>query len=86
MKASERAEKRHRGGAFEESPEAEADQPSLPSSKGFLLRLTRGTDSTLASFSGRIEHVDTGRRRRFASREEFFAALTVLLREHGGKE
>ncbi|HVN87637.1 MAG TPA: hypothetical protein VMW17_22600 [Candidatus Binatia bacterium] len=51
----------------------------LPSEKAFVLQLTRDTDPTLVSFAGRIEHLSTGRRRRFQKPEEFLSALRALL-------
>ena len=53
--------------------------PELPTEKGFLVQLTRDTGPTLASFAGRVEHLASGRRARFASFEAFREALSRLL-------
>ena len=57
------------------------ERPELPSEKAFVLKLSRETGQMLAPFAGRVEHLSTGRRVRFATVEEFLAALTRLLDE-----
>lgn len=61
------------GGAF--APEA----PELPTGKAFVLQLSRETGATLEPFSGRVEHLATGRRARFENFEDFRAAMIRLL-------
>ena len=59
-----------------------ADQPGapeLPSWKAFLVQLTRETDPKLETFSGRLEHLSTGKRVRFATHEDFLSALRQLI-------
>jgi len=53
--------------------------PELPTEKAFVLHLGRDTGPRLEPFTGRVEHLSTGRRLRFATFEEFVAALTRLL-------
>jgi hypothetical protein len=53
--------------------------PELPSTKAFVLQLTRATGPTLEPFAGRVEHLSTGRRTRFETVEEFLTALRHLL-------
>jgi hypothetical protein len=53
--------------------------PELPSTKAFVLQLTRATGPTLEPFAGRVEHLSTGRRTRFETVEGFLAALRRLL-------
>ena len=51
----------------------------LPTEKAFVLQLTRASGPRLATFAGRVEHLLTGRRARFATLEEFVAALGRFL-------
>jgi hypothetical protein len=46
-----------------------------------VLQFSRDTGPTLQPFAGRVEHLDTGRRVRFATFEEFQQAVIRLLRE-----
>jgi len=57
------------------------DAPELPTGKAFVLQLSRDTGPTLQPFAGRVEHLASGRRLRFASFEDFRAAVVRLLRE-----
>jgi hypothetical protein len=57
------------------------ERPELPTEKAFVLKLSRDTGHMLAPFAGRLEHLSTGRRARFATVEEFLAALIRLLDE-----
>jgi len=59
----------------------ELDAPELPTGKAFVLQLSRDTGPTLRPFAGRVEHLASGRRARFASFEDFRAAVTRLLAE-----
>ena len=63
------------------SPEAS----ELPTEKAFVVQLTRDSDAGLETFAGRVEHVATGRRLRFADFAAFQAAVARLLAEsrHG---
>ena len=58
-----------------------AAAPELPTGKAFVLQLSRETGPTLEPFAGRVEHLATGRRARFATFEEFQAAVIRLLSE-----
>jgi hypothetical protein len=53
----------------------------LPSEKAFVLQLARSTDRQLRSFSGRVEHLASGRRRRFESVGQFLEQVTRLLHD-----
>ena len=55
--------------------------PELPKGKAFVLQLSRETGSALSPFTGRVEHLATGRRLRFESLATFQAALIRLLTE-----
>ena len=59
----------------------ELNAPELPTGKAFVLQLSRETGPTLRPFAGRVEHLGSGRRARFASFEDFRAAVTRLLAE-----
>ena len=63
-------------------PEASPlELPELPTAKAFVLQLSRETGPALRPFTGRVEHLATGRRLRFESLMAFQAALTRLLTE-----
>ena len=53
----------------------------LPSSKAFVVQLARSTDPSLRSFAGRVEHLTSGRRRRFESVGQFLEQVVRLLAE-----
>lgn len=49
--------------------------PELPAWKAFVVQFSRDADAHAGGFSGRIEHLSSGRRARFASREDLLAIL-----------
>jgi hypothetical protein len=53
--------------------------PALPVWKAFVVQFTRGT----GTFAGRVEHMSSGRRARFASREDLIATLHQMLDQLG---
>jgi len=55
--------------------------PELPTSMAFVLQLSRDTGPTLQPFTGRVEHLSTGRRARFDGFQDFLAAVRRLLNE-----
>jgi hypothetical protein len=57
------------------------EAPELPTEKAFVVQLSRETGPTLEPFTGRVEHLATGRRVRFATFEDFQQAVIRLLRE-----
>jgi hypothetical protein len=59
------------------------DAPSLPVYKAFVVQFTRETRSQAGIFSGRVEHMSSGRRARFASKQELLAGLETMLDELG---
>jgi hypothetical protein len=73
----------HDGAAHEgaESPvPARTDNPSaLPYAKAFILQFGAETDARLGHVTGRIEHLQTGRRSRFASADEMLARIMAML-------
>src|SRR5262245_23716738 len=70
-----------RRGAPSESP----DVPALPVWKAFVVQFSRETRTATGTFSGRVEHVSSGRRARFASAQELLAVLRKMLGELGEK-
>ncbi len=55
--------------------------PTLPPWKAFLVQFNRETSPRTRVFSGRVEHLNSGHRARFGSKEELFAVLAQLLDE-----
>jgi hypothetical protein len=55
--------------------------PELPTGKAFVLQLSHDTGPMLRPFVGRLEHLASGRRVRFATFEDFQEAVIRLLRE-----
>jgi hypothetical protein len=53
----------------------------LPVENAFLVQLGEEVDPQLETFTGRLEHVETGLRARFGSRDELFAQLARMLAE-----
>lgn len=60
--------------------------PTLPAWKAFVVQFAADAELNGPSCSGRIEHLSSGRRVRFASREELMVALGRLLDEIGELE
>jgi hypothetical protein len=55
----------------------------LPVYKAFVLQFTRETRAKGGVFAGRVEHMTSGRRARFASKQELLAVLGTMLDELG---
>jgi len=60
---------------------APASAPALPAWKAFVVQFSREAGSATGVFSGRVEHLSSGRRARFASKEELIGNLQQLLDE-----
>lgn len=73
--------KEQRLGTSEKRSRAGAPGPELPTGKAFVLQLSRDTGARLRPFAGRLEHLASGRRARFATFEDFQQAVIRLLRE-----
>jgi hypothetical protein len=56
-----------------------ADGPSLPYAKAFVIQFTAETDAGLEYASGRIEHLQSGRRERFESADDLLLWIAALL-------
>jgi hypothetical protein len=59
--------------------EPEIIEPALPSWKAFVIQLSHDTTPDSGIFAGRIEHLSSGRRRRFASGKELLSVVMRLL-------
>ncbi len=59
------------------------DVPALPVWKAFVVQFSRKTGAQPGTFAGRVEHMSSGRRARFASREELIATLQRMLDQLG---
>jgi hypothetical protein len=57
--------------------------PTLPVYKAFVVQFTRDTRSQAGIFAGRVEHMSSGRRARFASQQELLAVLETMLEQLG---
>jgi len=63
---------------------AGGEAPALPVWKAFVVQFTRETCTHPRTFAGRVEHVRSGRRARFASTRGLLAVLRKMLHELGG--
>ena len=57
--------------------------PELPVWKAFVVQFSRETNPRTRTFSGRVEHLSSGRRARFTSPPELVVVLRKLLRGLG---
>jgi len=62
-----------------DSKEPDAIAPALPSWKAFVIQLSHDTTPDSGIFAGRVEHLSSGRRQRFASGKELLATVMRLL-------
>jgi hypothetical protein len=53
--------------------------PTLPAWKAFAVQFSTETGPESDVFSGRVEHLNSGRRARFASKAELLAVLARML-------
>jgi len=60
-------------------------EPALPSWKAFVIQLSHDTTPESGIFAGRIEHLGSGRRQRFASGKELLATVMRLLSDLGAQ-
>ena len=58
---------------------------SLPVSRSFVLQFTTDTAPASQRFRGRVEHIDSGRSRRFNTLDDLAAFITEVLEanQHG---
>src|SRR5262245_9883789 len=57
------------------------ESPELPTDRAFVLQLRRQSGQTPDLFTGRVEHLASGRRLRFTGLVDFHTAVTRLLNE-----
>jgi hypothetical protein len=62
-----------------DSQEPDSIEPALPSWKAFVIQLSHDTTPDSGIFAGRIEHLSSGRRQRFASGKQLLAMVMRLL-------
>jgi len=65
----------------EPTPAANPIAPTLPSWKAFVIQLSHDTTPESGIFAGRVEHLTSGRRQRFASGKELLSMVMRLLRD-----
>jgi hypothetical protein len=58
---------------------AQSSAPTLPAWKAFAVQFSTETGASTGVFSGRVEHLNSGRRARFASKEDLLAVLERML-------
>ncbi len=74
----------HRTDRDRPAPASEKGEvPSLSVYKAFVVQFTRDTRSKAGIFAGRVEHMSSGRRTRFESKQELLAGLDTMLDELG---
>jgi hypothetical protein len=66
-----------------EKRDAGREEPSLPAWKAFVVQFTREAECASGTFSGRVEHLSSGRRAQFESPQELVSLLQQLLDELG---
>jgi len=59
---------------------------SLPVSRSFVVQLTVDTVPASRGFRGRVEHIESGRSRRFASLEDLGAFIGEVLEANQSRE
>ena len=67
-----------------DSKEQNTTAPALPSWKAFVIQLSQDTTPQSGIFAGRVEHLASGRRERFASGKELLLAVMHLLSDLQG--
>ena len=58
---------------------------ALPVWKAFVVQFTDETGAQTETFSGRVEHLSSGRRGRFGSKDELLETLRHMIAELGEK-
>ncbi len=67
-------------GSAEDAAQRRApDRPALPYAKAFVVQFTTETDACLEHATGRVEHLQSGRRAQFASVTDLLACIARLL-------
>ena len=58
----------------------------LPTENAFLVQLAEGVDPVRGELAGRVEHLESGQRARFSSREELFAVFARMLAQKSNRK
>jgi hypothetical protein len=66
--------------------EQDPTAPALPSWKAFVIQLSQDTTSESGIFAGRVEHLASGHRERFASGKQLLSAVMRLLNGLEGRQ
>jgi len=66
-------------GAESPTPDRAHTPPALPYAKAFVVQFSAETDARRGTVTGRIEHLQTGRRSRFVSTDELLAWIMAML-------
>jgi hypothetical protein len=66
-------------GAHSPTPDRAHASPALPYAKAFVVQFSAETDPRLGTTTGRVEHLQTGRRSRFASADELLVWIMAML-------
>jgi hypothetical protein len=61
------------------------DRAGLPYANAFVVQFTAETDASLEHAGGRVEHLQSGRRARFASTADLIACMASLLTDEAVK-
>jgi hypothetical protein len=64
-----------------DSKQPDSAAPALPTWKAFVIQLSHETTPESGIFAGRVEHLNSGRRVRFASGKELLSSVMRLLRD-----
>ncbi len=84
MAAIVRRMQRKRAGTVGRPASGDSEEiPALPVWKAFVVQFNRETGARTGAFAGRVEHMSSGRRARFASADELVAALANMLEQLG---
>jgi hypothetical protein len=65
------------------STQRRSSEPSLPAWKAFVVQFSEHAEPRRGTYSGRVEHLSSGRRARFDSEQELLAVLAKLVEELG---
>jgi len=60
-------------------PRRDTEEPALPYARAFMVQFSADTDARLKRVVGRIEHLQTGARRRFASISDLHRCIAAML-------
>ncbi len=68
------------------NPAPASQGPRFPSRRAFVVQFANGGDPEAGRYVGRVEHVVSGRGRRFRSRAELLRFMATMLRDLSNNE